>query len=139
MHELDAKTTRDKTKPSSLIHHQLLLGSHGNTFFVILLETLRVVRRMAIPERLNVIFKRPLVLEVGSASAVPELATVLLVCPPITLHCKGFTAGFSADKGFGSMLSLVVSLKGSEVLEGLRLWVVYVVLAAYGAAVAGQS
>lgn len=78
-------------------------------------------------------------LEIGAAGAVPELAAVLLVSAPVSLDGEGFAAGFTADKGLGAVLALVVGLKSAEVLERLGAGVVDVVLAALGAAVAREA
>ena len=74
-------------------------------------------------------------LEVRATSAVPELAAVLLVSPPVPPHGEGLAA-LAAHEWLDAVLPLVVSLKGPEVLEGLRPGVVDVVPAPRGAAVA---
>lgn len=76
-------------------------------------------------------------LEVRPATAVPELATVLLVGSPVATHSERLAA-LSAHEGLDPVLALVVGLEGAEVLERLRPWVVDVVLAARRTAVARQ-
>lgn len=92
---------------------------------------------MATPERPDVILERPLVLEVRAARAIPELATVLLVGPPVATHSERLAA-LPAHEGLDPVLALVVGLEGPEVLEWLRPRVVDVVLASRRTAVAWQ-
>jgi len=68
------------------------------------------------------------VFEIRATQAIPYFSTVLLMCSPITFHCKCFAA-LSAHVGFYAMLSLVVCLKSSEILQRPCSWVVNVVLA----------
>ena len=56
-------------------------------------------------------------LKIRPTNAIPNLATVLLMGPPITLDSKGL-ATFPASEGLEAMLSLEVCLDGPEVLEG---------------------
>lgn len=62
------------------------------------------------------VFERPLVLEIGATKAVPDLSTVLLMCPPVAFH-REWLGAFLAAEGLGAMLALVMSLESSEVLE----------------------
>nr|GMC88697.1 hypothetical protein DM860_009871 [Ipomoea batatas] len=90
---------------------------------------------MAIAKSLNVILKGPLVLEVRAADAVPELAAVLLVGPPVAPHGEGLAA-LPAREGPDPVLPLVMRLEGPEILERLGSWVIDVVPAPRRAAVA---
>lgn len=81
------------------------------------------------------VFERSFVLEIRSAAAIPQLAAVLFMSSPITFDGEGFAA-FSAHKRLCAVLSLVVSLESSEVLEWLGFWMVDVVLAALSTTVA---
>ena len=76
-------------------------------------------------------------LEIRSASAVPQLAAVLLVRSPVPFDGESLPT-FSAAEGLRAVLALVVSLESSEVFEWFRSRVVDVVLAALGTAVAWQ-
>lgn len=105
--------------------------------FVFFLEAINPVSGMAIPERLDVIFERSLVLEVGAAGAVPELAAVLLVGSPVPPHRESLAA-FPAHERLDAVLPLVMSLQGSEILERFGSGMVDVVPAAWRAAVARQ-
>lgn len=71
---------------------------------------------MASAKGLDVVFERPLVLEIRTTDAVPDFATVLLMGSPVSFHSKGLIA-FSAEEVLYSMLSFVVGLEGSEVFE----------------------
>ncbi|PPD81260.1 hypothetical protein GOBAR_DD21807 [Gossypium barbadense] len=93
---------------------------------------------VAISEGSNMVFERPFVLEIRPANAKPELPAVLLVCPPIPSHCKGLTA-FSALERLCSMLSLVMCLQSSEILQWSRPWVIYIVFATLSTAVTRKS
>lgn len=86
----------------------------------------------------NVVLERALVLEIRATKAEPTLATVLLVGAPVTLDGKGL-ATLAASEGLESVLALVVCLEGPKVLQWLSLWVVYVVLASFLAAVAWHA
>jgi hypothetical protein len=77
------------------------------------------------------------VLEIGSTSTIPKLATILLVGSPITFHGKCL-ATFSAQERLDSMLSLVMSLKGSKISERLCSWMINVVYASCCTAVARE-
>jgi len=77
------------------------------------------------------------VLEVGATNAVPQLAAVLLVGPPVPPHGEGLAA-LAAHEGLDAVLPLVVRLECPEVFQGLRPGVVDVVPAPRGAAVARQ-
>nr|GMC90303.1 hypothetical protein DM860_009871 [Ipomoea batatas] len=93
---------------------------------------------MAIAKGLNVILKGPLVLEVRAADAVPELAAVLLVGPPVAPHGEGLAA-LPAREGPDPVLPLVMRLQGPEILERLGSWVIDVVPAPRRAAIAWKS
>lgn len=119
-----------------------VLGPGGDALLVVVIEkgakTLkRRVWGMASPEGSDVVLEGALVLEVGAAGAVPELATVLLVGSPVALDSERLAA-LAAGEGFGAVLALEVGLEGAEVLEGLSPGVVDVVLTALGAAIARQ-
>ena len=43
---------------------------------------------MAMTKCPNVVFERPLVLKIRPTNAIPKLATILLMGPPITLDSK---------------------------------------------------
>ena len=90
---------------------------------------------MATSKSFDVIFKRPLVLEIRATDAIPKLPTVLFMGPPITSHCKTLTT-FSTHEGLDSMLPLVVCLKSSEIFKGLCSWVINVVPASWGTTIA---
>ncbi|KAF3792641.1 hypothetical protein EJ110_NYTH11219 [Nymphaea thermarum] len=92
---------------------------------------------MALPEGSDMVLERPLVLEIRAADTVPELPTVFLMGPPVTLHRKGLGA-LPAPVGLVPMLPLVVRLECPEVLKRPCPRVIYVVLAALNAAVARQ-
>ena len=83
------------------------------------------------------VLERALVLELGAAEAVPELAAVLLVRAPVALDGQWLSAAAAAE-GLGAVLALVVGLQGAEVLERPRPRVVDVVAATRRAAVARQ-
>lgn len=95
------------------------------------------MRGVATPKCSNVILQGTFVFEIRAANAKPKLPTVLLVCSPVTAHCKGLTA-LSAHKRLDAMLSLVMSLQSSKVLKWLRARMIDVVAASLSAAVAGQ-
>eukprot|EP00252_Welwitschia_mirabilis_P025804 TRINITY_DN8210_c0_g1_i1.p2 TRINITY_DN8210_c0_g1~~TRINITY_DN8210_c0_g1_i1.p2 ORF type:complete len:181 (-),score=12.74 TRINITY_DN8210_c0_g1_i1:582-1124(-) len=95
------------------------------------------MRGVAIAEGADVVFERPLVLEIGAARAEPELSAVLLVGSPVASHGEGLAA-LAAREGFGSVLSLVMRLQSPEILERPRTRMVDVVAAARRAAVARQ-
>ena len=101
---------------------------------VLLSETMHPTSVVAVPEGLNVVLERPLVLEIGSARAIPELATVLLVRSPVAPDREGLGA-FPAYEGLYPMLPLVVRLEGSEIFERLGSRMVYVVPAPTRAAI----
>lgn len=84
------------------------------------------------------ILKGPLVLEVRAADAVPELAAVLLVGPPVAPHGEGLAA-LPAREGPDPVLPLVMRLQGPEILERLGSWVIDVVPAPRRAAIAWKS
>lgn len=92
---------------------------------------------MHMAKGLDVIFERPLVFEVRATKAIPNLATVLFMSPPITFHSKGLPT-FSTQVGFDAMLPLVVSLEGPEVFERLGSWMLYVVFAPFCTTIAWQ-
>ena len=92
---------------------------------------------MPAAERADVILQAPLVFKIRATYAEPKLPAVLLVGPPVPSHGEGLAAS-AAREGPGSVLALVVGLQGSEVLERARSWVVDVVFAPLGAAVAWQ-
>lgn len=96
-----------------------------------------VMRCMALSESTYVILERSLVLEVGAADAEPELPAVLLVRAPIAANGEGLPA-FPAAEGLRAVLAFVVSLEGSEIFQGLRPRMIYVVLTSLRAAVAWQ-
>lgn len=98
---------------------------------------LNAVGPVATAEGLNMVLEGSLVLEVGATKTVPNLAAVLLVGPPIALNGEGLAA-FPAHEGLRAVLAFVVSLEGSEVLEGPCPRVVDVVLAPRRTAVARQ-
>nr|GMC90688.1 hypothetical protein GOBAR_DD21807 [Ipomoea batatas] len=85
---------------------------------------------MAIAKGLNMILEGSLVLEIRAADAIPDLAAVLLVRPPVALHGQGLPT-FPAHERLRPVLSLVVCLEGSEVFQWPGSWVINVVLAAW--------
>ncbi|PON58098.1 hypothetical protein TorRG33x02_125110 [Trema orientale] len=92
---------------------------------------------MTISKGLNVILERPLVLKIRATNTIPKLPTILLVGSPIPSYSKCL-ATFSTHEWLDSMLSLVVSLKCSEVLERLCSRVIDVISATRRAAVARE-
>ncbi|KAE8701720.1 hypothetical protein F3Y22_tig00110511pilonHSYRG00059 [Hibiscus syriacus] len=62
------------------------------------------------PERLDVIFQRSLVLEIGAAKAEPTLPAVLLVCSPVTFHRQELAA-LAAHEGFQPVFPFVMRLQ----------------------------
>jgi len=101
----------------------------SNAFLLILNEAF--MRRMwgvAFSKGSDMIFEGPFVLKIWTTSAIPQLSAVLFVSPPIPFNCKGFWA-LSAHEWFCTMLSFVVRLESSEVLQGLSSWMIDVVLA----------
>lgn len=93
------------------------------------------VRCMVVTECLDMVFEGALVLEIRATNAVPKLATILLVRPPVSAHGERLPA-LATHEGLQPMLALVVCLQGSEILEWLRPWVVDIVAAPRCAAVA---
>lgn len=83
----------------------------------------------------DVVFERPLMLEIGTTDAKPALAAVLLVGSPVTFDGQQLPT-LAAREGLDTVLPFVVSLKRSEVLERLGSRVLYVVLASLCAAIA---
>jgi hypothetical protein len=92
---------------------------------------------MADAKSLDVVFQRPLVLEIRPANAIPNLPTVLLMGSPITFNCKWLPT-FPAHEGLGPMLSLVMCLEGSKIFERPCSWVLYVVFASLCTAIAWE-
>lgn len=92
---------------------------------------------VSIPESSNVVLQGSLVLEIRSACAEPELATVLLMGSPVAAHCKCLAA-LAAHERLDPVLPLVMSLQGTKVFQRLGAGVVDVVAAAWCAAVARQ-
>ena len=88
----------------------------GGVVVVVVVEAVDAVGGVAVAEGLDVVFEGALVLEVGAAGAVPELAAVLLVGAPVAAHGEGLAA-LAAHEGLDAVLALVVSLEGPEVLE----------------------
>ena len=92
---------------------------------------------VSVSEGPGVVLEGALVLELGAAEAVPELAAVLLVRAPVALDGEGLAAAAAAE-GLEAVLALVVRLQGAEVLERLGARVVDVVAAPRRTAVARQ-
>lgn len=129
---------KDRKKISYVHSFTLLFQIEDLTLFTILLnfrprfilhfKALNPQSTMPMPKSPNVVCQRPLVLEIRTTSAIPKLATILLMGSPISPHCKWLPT-LSTCKGLGSMLSLVVCLESSKIFERSWPWVVYVVLA----------
>lgn len=115
------------------------LSLSGDTFRILLkpIKRKRRVRRMSKAKGLDVVLKRPLVLKIRSTCTIPKLSTVLLMGPPITFNGQRF-ATFSTRERLGAMLTFVMCLKCTEVLQGLSTRMVDVVLASFRAAITWQ-
>ena len=96
-----------------------------------------IISSMAIAKGLDMVFKGSLVLKIRATNAIPKLPTILLMSPPIPSNSKGFPT-LPTHERLDPMLAFVVSLKGSEVLQGLGSWMVDVVAAPWRAAIAWQ-
>jgi hypothetical protein len=113
------------------------LGGRVAVVVVEVVEAVDAAGGVAAAERPDVVLERALVLEVGAAGAVPELAAVLLVGAPVAAHGEGLAA-LAAHEGLDAVLAAVVRLQRAEVLERPRPRVVDVVPAPRRAAVARQ-
>lgn len=90
----------------------------GGGFIVVgedVVEAVDAAGGVAAAERPDVVLEGALVLEVGAAGAVPELAAVLLVGAPVAAHGERLAA-FPAHEGLDPVLPLVVCLQRPEVL-----------------------
>lgn len=109
----------------------------SEAFFVILKGIKRAARGVAFAKGSDVIFEGSFVFEIWATAAIPKLPTILFMGSPISFDSQSF-ATFSAHKWLGSMLSFVVGLEGSKVLQWLGSWMVDVVLAPLSAAITWQ-
>lgn len=95
----------------------IMFNFRGRVIFVIFEGgEVKSKRSMSRTKGLNVVFERPFVFEIRATNAVPNLTTVFLVGSPIAFNSERFGT-FSAHKGFDAVLSLVMCLEGSKVLE----------------------
>lgn len=94
----------------------IILFNLRGSVIILLIKTVNSISGMAIAKGVDVVLERPLVLEIGAARAVPELAAVLLVGSPVASDGEGLAA-FPAHEGLDPMLPLVMCLESSEVLE----------------------
>lgn len=115
----------------------IILFNFGCRIVFLFFNAARAISCMAMSKSLNMIFERPLVLEIRTTNAVPKLSTILLMGSPITPHGESFAA-FSTHEGLDSMLSLVMGLKSTEIFEGFWSGVIDVVPAARCATIAGK-
>ena len=76
--------------------------------------------------------------EVRTTRAKPTLAAILLVSSPVTFHSQALST-FPTHERLHTMLPLVMRLQGSEILQRLCPWVVYVVFAPLCATVAWDA
>jgi hypothetical protein len=131
--------TEERRSPRRPAGSSAVLLYLGDGALVVVLEPVDIAAEcaMSVPEGAGVVLERALVLELGSAEAVPELAAVLLVGAPVALDGEGLAA-LAAQEGLEPVFALVVRLQRAEVLERPRARVVDVVAAARRAAVARQ-
>ena len=113
------------------------LGGRVAVVVVEVVEAVDAAGGVSPAEGADVVLEGALVLEVGAAGAVPELAAVLLVGAPVAAHGEGLAA-LAAHEGLDAVLPAVVRLQRAEVLERPRPRVVDVVPAPRRAAVARQ-
>ena len=95
-------------------------------------------RGMTIAKRYDVVFERPLVLEIRTTHTNPTYTTVLLMGSPVTFHGQPLPT-LATRKALQAVLPLVMGLKCSEVFQGLGSWVFYVVLTPFFTAVAWNA
>lgn len=105
--------------------------------FIVVIKVVKTEGAMAVTKGLDMVFKGAFVFEVRTTKAIPNLAAILLVGSPIAFDSEGLGA-FSTSEGLDAVLALVMRLKGAEILERPRPWVVDVVFAASRAAIAWE-
>lgn len=93
--------------------------------------------RVAMSKCTYMILERSLMLEIRPANAEPQLPAVLLMRAPIPPHGKWLST-LAAAEGLRTMLTFVVRLKCPKILQWLRSWMLYVVLAPLSTAVTWQ-
>jgi len=118
-----------------LLSNFIFRPSDAFPLMIILKPFKRRMRYMALTKRPYMILEWPLVLEIRTTTAIPQLPTILLMSPPVPFHCECFRT-FSAHKRLSPMLSFVMGLECSEILQWLCPRVVDVVFAALSTAVA---